>query len=1165
MALNNDKYNLSADEITRIAVDGIIRIALDDELSVLYANNNFFNILKYSHNDFGGLAAHIYNEDLQAFKDALLALKPDEHFASEIRFVSSQNDIVWIAFSAIATNVRHGGIPTAICNFRNITNIKKYRSELAATYDVIPSGVVHFGIKDKIVIFNANNFYYNMPGNKKYRKNTQLNVIPEDIEFLKSTILTKLPNNNVVNVDYRAAADDDSVYWVNMSVSQIGTHEGVPLYFAILSDVTARHNTILELEKERERYALAMTSSDDIIFEYDYTKDECVFFHLKNSNSYTVKDFSKKILGGNIVAIEDIPKLKAIFEFHNVHDIECRIYDPNTNKMQWFQIQGNIIDNGTVQKFMGTLHNINDFKQKESLLEQKVQIDPLTKAYNRDAAITLIDDYLQNIQPKNTLNSFVCVVDLDNFKKINDTYGHLYGDAVLTMAATSIKNVIGSENIVSRFGGDEFLLFIKNKTLSQMCDIGQDIIQSILELRSDINDVDGISCSVGIAESSAAENPSYNSLFSLADKALYKAKNSGKCKYEFYDANDSYFSDVADIGYTKKFENDDGSAIIPKHEIISLAFEIIDHTDDVKTALRMLLKHIGSTMKLEKIKIMQVERATNEVIIAYAWAREINQPEKSGKRGFYTPEDIQAYVNLFNRSTLVQFNPEVIRNFTPKMQDQLNKLRDRVVFYGAVVNENEDFSMVLYQDDDLSRVWTKSDLSTLQELTKIVSMYLTRSHKIETAENRMTELLNYDELTSLYTLKKFREEAQNKLDQSPDQQFILIYSDFIHFKYLNDLYGFEVGDEILCDFAEFLTSIGNPANNIIARIAGDEFVALVSIGHISDPIERISSINEEYCVLKNEKYPLANLIIRTGIYFLNSGDNAIMAIDRANTARKSLEHLTKCEVSIFDDKMLKRLNFELEMSRSMRSALKNNEFVAFLQPKTDIITNKIIGAEALVRWFRKDGSIVPPNEFIPYFERNGFVTEVDFNIFMQVVKLLSEWLKSGHPVVPISVNLSRVNAREFDLADKIIGIVKDHNVPPKLIEFEITETTFGNIDANFIGIVKQLQDYGFSIDIDDFGSGYSSLNMLSEVPADIIKIDKALLTRSLESPKKAEIIRHIVDMAVAIDYDVICEGVETKEEVDFLKTIGCTKVQGYYFAKPMPIADFDKMLVENLK
>ena len=151
-----------------------------------------------------------------------------------------------------------------------------------------------------------------------------------------------------------------------------------------------------------------------------------------------------------------------------------------------------------------------------------------------------------------------------------------------------------------------------------------------------------------------------------------------------------------------------------------------------------------------------------------------------------------------------------------------------------------------------------------------------------------------------------------------------------------------MGDEILCDFAEFLTAIGNPINNLTARIAGDEFVALVSIGHIADPIECISSINEEYCIQKNEKYPLANLIIRTGIYFLNSGDNAIMAIDRANTARKSLEHLTKCEVSIFDDKMLKRLNFELEMSRSMRSALKNNEFVAFLQPKTDIITNKII-------------------------------------------------------------------------------------------------------------------------------------------------------------------------------------------------------------------------------
>ena len=199
------------------------------------------------------------------------------------------------------------------------------------------------------------------------------------------------------------------------------------------------------------------------------------------------------------------------------------MYDPNTNKMQWFQIQGNIIDNGTVQKFMGTLHNINDFKQKESLLEQKVQIDPLTKAYNRDAAITLIDDYLQNIQPKNTLISFVCVVDLDNFKKINDTYGHQTGDKVLKTTADMIKTHI-PDGVCGRFGGDEFIV------LSEANDKGSPSELFEHMLGCSCCEIGGSRCEVNLSIGLCVSDKrtSYDDFFREADKALYTAKKSGK-------------------------------------------------------------------------------------------------------------------------------------------------------------------------------------------------------------------------------------------------------------------------------------------------------------------------------------------------------------------------------------------------------------------------------------------------------------------------------------------------------------------------------------------------------------------------------------------------------------------------------------------------------------
>lgn len=1165
-------YSLSEFDMNHIARDGMLRIAKDDKLTIIYANDKYFEIIGKNDDDYSRvLSNYILPEDTAFVKNAFIGTDIGEQCYITFRIKDSADNVKWLSISGYMTDVKYGEADTLICSVSDITVIKNYSSEIETTYNNVSCGLVQFYADDgKFKITKHNRYYLTMPGNSTFdfESGLELNVYHEDLPVVTESVLKRSKDKKSVSVDYRAVADDGSVYWVNMNVSPVGNSEGRQLYLAVIFDITQKKNAIIELEKERERYA-AMRNNEDVIFEYDYSTDECIFCVpdrssiVRNSKSYVVDNFIEKISAGRIVCSADIQLMRDAWYNSNFDDVQLRV--KVDGDFRWYYLHGNVIFSQDKKpiKIIGSMQNIDDFKKQEEKLDMRSKLDVLSKVYVREAAITEIDSYLENMPVGE--KTYLCLIDLDNFKKINDEYGYLYGDAVITMAAASIRDIVGNDNIIGRFGGDEFVVLIKNSTDEIVRDMIDRIIRSILKLRVDSNDVDGISCSGGISCSRDVSIATYNNLFKIADKALYKAKVTGKNHFEFYDPDDKIMMHGRRLS-REHSGNAEYSTKDVEVDIMSVAFEILDRSDNIHDAVRMLLKHIGAVMRLEKIKIFQVNQNTNEVVIAYAWNRDVNIPEKEGNRGFYVKEDIEEYVRLFNKSTIVRFQPSVIKRFSLKMQDQLNKLNDRIVFYGAVINSEEEFSMILYQCDDLERSWTQNEINILQELTKVLSVYLSRDKKLEAAENRMAKMLNYDELTGAHTLKRFRELAQRSIEEGGNE-FIMVYSDFVHFKYINDLYGYEIGDEILCDFAQFIAPYKNSELARMARISGDEFVMIAPAEDKDSVICGLQQVFGDYCRKKNSKYPLANLIIRAGVYFMSPSDDAILAIDRANLARKSLAHLTATKVAVFDENIYKQLMLEAEMSRSMRSALQNGEFVAFLQPKVDITTLEVVGAEALVRWFKEDGTMMPPYLFIPYFERNGFVTEIDFCIFKQVVRFIANRQSRGEKIVPISVNLSRVNARTHDLADRIIKYVEKYNVSPDYIEFEITETVFDEMESSFIENINQLREYGFKIDIDDFGSGYSSLNMLSEMPADIIKLDKSLITRSLESERKAEVIKHTVYMIAAIDCDVICEGVETKEEVEFLKKIGCNKVQGFYFARPMPVKDFcemvDKKLVRN--
>ena len=297
--------------------------------------------------------------------------------------------------------------------------------------------------------------------------------------------------------------------------------------------------------------------------------------------------------------------------------------------------------------------------------------------------------------------------------------------------------------------------------------------------------------------------------------------------------------------------------------------------------------------------------------------------------------------------------------------------------------------------------------------------------------------------------------------------------------------------------------------------------------------------------------------LKRGIYPVRKDDTDVnIIIDRANAARKSLNGDEKTMVAMYSDKIVNQMYKVDQIESEMEAAIKNKEFQVFIQPKWDIVHDRIYGGEALVRWIKADGTRIFPDEFIPVFEKNGFVEKLDLYMLEEVCKRLRVLIDSGFSIFPISVNQSRLLLHNPNYVDQIKKILKRYRIPNGYIELEITETVFQDERETMITTMNLLKQQDVQLSMDDFGSGYSSLNMLKDVPFDVIKIDREFFSESITSNSSILILRKIIEMAEGLGIRVLCEGVETKEQVELLKQLGCCYVQGYYYAKPMPMEEF---------
>lgn len=426
-----------------------------------------------------------------------------------------------------------------------------------------------------------------------------------------------------------------------------------------------------------------------------------------------------------------------------------------------------------------------------------------------------------------------------------------------------------------------------------------------------------------------------------------------------------------------------------------------------------------------------------------------------------------------------------------------------------------------------------------------------------------------DTLTGLDSYEVFLEKVQREIDRIGDDKIAIVYTDIKHFKYINDTYGYKVGDALLKEFAdEFMLGCGPIFS--ASRVYSDNFVAAdrIAAGTRSNEEFReiIYRMNCEREARFREKYLSSRLQFNTGISILDKDSRSLeaeTAISNANLARKVAKEMESNCCVLFDQSMMEGIKREVEITSSIPKALEQREFQVYFQPKIDTETLELIGAEALVRWQKPDGSFVYPDEFIPLIERSGQVIDVDYYVYREVFRFLDERLKEGKRVVPISLNVSRVHLQKMHILEYVKELLEKFKIPCSLVEFELTESIYLENTEQALELIKGLHKMGIKVSMDDFGSGYSSLNLLSKLPIDIIKLDRVFLKEGEMQESDRIIISCVVDMAKKLKIASLCEGVETQEQSDYLKEVGCQMQQGYYFSGPIPQAVFENLMEED--
>lgn len=411
----------------------------------------------------------------------------------------------------------------------------------------------------------------------------------------------------------------------------------------------------------------------------------------------------------------------------------------------------------------------------------------------------------------------------------------------------------------------------------------------------------------------------------------------------------------------------------------------------------------------------------------------------------------------------------------------------------------------------------------------------------------------HDRLTGIYNREHFYDVVERVVREAEPNTYCMVCSDIKNFKMVNDIFGINVGDEILINIADTLKKLAG-RGSVFGRLAGDRFAICMPQKRFN-PDQFVGEIRR---IGEQSATSTYRICLHVGVYDIVNPDIAVsLMCDRAFMAIKTIKASLTDIIAHYDDGIRESTISEQKVTSEFVGALEGDQFCFYLQPQISV-SGKMLGGEALVRWIHPERGLIPPNEFIEILERTGLICRLDLYIWERACRKLREWRDQGLDSYHISVNISPKDFYFTDIYRTFTELAEKYEINPRNLRLEITETAIMNDFKKQLVLIQRLQEYGFLVEMDDFGSGYSSLNMLKDMSVDTLKVDMGFLRETEHQERSRTILKMVISLSKQLGMEVITEGVETREQVDFLTEIGCDIFQGYYFAKPMPVPEFEK-------
>lgn len=621
------------------------------------------------------------------------------------------------------------------------------------------------------------------------------------------------------------------------------------------------------------------------------------------------------------------------------------------------------------------------------------------------------------------------------------------------------------------------------------------------------------------------------------------------------------------VSYKKGTEGKEYSEVIESLGVVLYSVPIFDDNHEVSSIL------IGVSNKESMNDILNIDNFNGEGTIAIINSKGkhlfIGKNSELIKNLSYKYKD--SVEEPWAQKMLNDFKNEKSGNITITSSKDIKCL---LSYYPITKGLNDWYFVLIVPEDavlgELNKLNSFTIIMTLI-ITCIIGiitwlLYMIRKKHLNQIEN----IAYLDSVTNGINSTKFSMLVKPLISESPDSTYVMIAINIKGFKLINDCFGSEKGNMTLKHIYNVLSKNIDENEEFICRHDADLFYLFIKNRPVLEVLELLYKIEADINYFNENKENPYFLRISAGIYTIeNHNEDLITIQDHANTARKSFNKAHQSDFSFYSDIERKRLISEKEISNLMEKALEDKEFFICLQPKIDIKSGKISGAEALVRWKNPEKGIIYPSDFIPLFEKSGFICKLDLYVLEETCKLISKWIKKGKEMLRISVNVSRQHLNDKSFLEKYELICNKYNVPTYLIDLELTESIFLE-NPESIDVIDDIHSKGFKCSIDDFGFGYSSLGILKAFKVDIIKLDRSFFVSRNNIDRGKIVIESIIELSKRLGMKVIAEGIEELEQVEFLKNIGCDYIQGYVFSKPLLISEFEEFAyldnkIKNLK